>query len=108
MNDEEANSHIHLVARSAALACACLAIVGCSAPRQPYHSCAASSQRLIEIAWRDQRAGCPSLSDCEFHVDEDRKGRCSVQVIFPGELTGNFVTLVLSEDGHIVERVPGV
>ena len=82
MNDEKANSPLRVAALSAALACVCLTIVACSVPRQPYHSCAAASQRLIEIAWRDQRAGCPSLSDCEFHVDEDRQGRCSVQVIF--------------------------
>jgi hypothetical protein len=41
-------------------------------------------------------------------VGEDRKGRCSVQVNFPGELTGNFVTLIIAEDGHIVERIPGI
>ena len=33
-------------------------------------------------------AECPNLSDCEFDVNEDRKGLCSVQVINPGEVTG--------------------
>ena len=108
MIGEKPNLRVRVAVLSAALACVCLTVVACSIPRQSHHFCTASSQRLIEIAWRAERADCPSRNDCEFQVGEDRKGRCYVQVNFPGELTGNFVTLIIAEDGHIVERIPGI
>lgn len=108
MSSEKVVPHMRMAAPFVTLVWGCMNVAACSVMKQPQPSCVDSSQRLIEIAWRDQRADCPSLNACEFHVDEGRKGRCYVQVFYPGGLIGNWVGLVISRDGHIVERDPGI
>jgi hypothetical protein len=105
---KKGSSQLRLIVLSTGLTCACL-VAACSLPTKPRDPCQDSSRHLIEIAQRDRLAEkCQGSTECEFQVNEDRWGRCTVTVFFPGVLTGNFVTLVISDDGRVIERIPGI
>jgi hypothetical protein len=75
--------------------------------------CRLTSAQLVKIAQNDQAAECTPASNCELIVmEKERAHWCAVQV-WPGpkgsvHLTGNFVTLVISNDGVVLRRISGV
>jgi hypothetical protein len=74
--------------------------------------CRVPSDQLLKIAEADQSEDCKPLSSCEFVVmEKERAHWCAVQV-WQGskgsvQLAGNFVTLIISNSGVVVRRVPG-
>ena len=93
----------------------CLVALACAQASHARYPCRLSDERLIDIARRDRGDECRSPQRCDFHVmSEERNYWCAVQVFFlsetPGSvpIAGNFVTLVISNDGKVIKRVPGV
>jgi hypothetical protein len=74
--------------------------------------CRLPSDQLLKIAQADQRDDCRPLSNCEFVVMESEMAHwCAVQV-WGGpkgsvQVSGNFVTLIISNSGVVVRRIPG-
>ena len=93
----------------------CLVALACAESTDARYTCRLSDEKLMAIARRDQSDECNSSRRCDFRVMAREKDYwCAVQVFYlpeePGEvlLVGNFVTLVISNAGKVVKRVPGV
>lgn len=93
----------------------CLAALACAEAAQARYACRLSEQQLTDIARRDQADECQSPRRCDFHVLADERDYwCAVQVFYLPEipenvpLIGNFVTLVISNNGKVTKRIPGV